>query len=110
MLRSALACALVLVYLRGAAAGQFVKDPQQPIPLDPEYRKLDALVSFLRARNAEQFAIRSPKGIDEASFVPIGGMCSDRHSDSRSGEDHLGWRRGRRHTLIRCRKWYEGKL
>jgi pimeloyl-ACP methyl ester carboxylesterase len=74
MLRSALAYGLMLTFLGGAALGQFAKDPQQPIALDPEYRKLDALVSFLRTRNAEQFAIRSPKGIDEASFVPIGGI------------------------------------
>jgi len=78
MLRSALRCALALCLgataLGRFACGQFAKDPQQPIPLDPEYRKLDALVSFLRARNAEQFAIRSAKGIDEASFVPIGGI------------------------------------
>jgi pimeloyl-ACP methyl ester carboxylesterase len=73
-LRSALACFLVLSSLGGAAFGQFAKDPQQPIPLDPEYRKLDALVSFIRARNAEQFAIRSAKGIDEASYVSIGGI------------------------------------
>ena len=78
MLGSALCRALVFclgtAVLGPFAWGQFAKDPQQPIPLDPEYRKLDALVSFLRARNAEQFAIRSAKGIDEASFVPIGGI------------------------------------
>src|SRR5689334_2800941 len=74
MLRSAIACGLVLISLGGAALGQFVKDPQQPIVLDPEYRKLDALVSFLRARNAEQFAIRTAKGMDEAGFVSIGGI------------------------------------
>lgn len=79
MLRSALACGLVLILLGGAAfgpfaLGQFAKDPQQPTALDAEYRKLDALVSFLRARNAEQFAIRSAKGIDEAIFVSIGGV------------------------------------
>ena len=74
MLRSALASGLLLISLGGTALGQFAKDPQQPIALDPEYRKLDALVSFLRARNAEQFSIRSPTGIDEASYVPIGGI------------------------------------
>jgi hypothetical protein len=74
MLRSALACGLLLISLGATALGQFAKDPQQPIALDPEYRKLDALVSFLRARNAEQFSIRSPTGIDEASYVPIGGI------------------------------------
>jgi pimeloyl-ACP methyl ester carboxylesterase len=74
MPRSALACGLLLVSLGGAALGQFAKDPQQPIALDPEYRKLDALVSFIRARNADKFAITSPKGIDEASYVQIGGI------------------------------------
>lgn len=74
MPRSALAWVLVFISTGGAALGQFATDPQQPTPLDPEYRKLDALVSFLRTRNAEQFAIRSTKGIDEASFVPIGGI------------------------------------
>src|SRR5438270_1365595 len=74
MLPSALACGLVLFSLAGAAFGQFAKDPHQPIPLDPEYRKLDALVSFIRARNADKFAITSPKGIDEAGYVPIGGI------------------------------------
>jgi pimeloyl-ACP methyl ester carboxylesterase len=74
MLRSALACGLVLICMEGAALGQFAKDPQQPIPLDPEYRKFDALVSFVRARNSEQYAIRSPKGIDEASYLALGGI------------------------------------
>jgi pimeloyl-ACP methyl ester carboxylesterase len=75
MLRSTLAFGLLLISSLGAAAlSQFAKDPQQPTALDPEYRKLDALVSFLRARNAEQFTIRSPRGIDEAGFVSIGGI------------------------------------
>ncbi|HEU5414638.1 MAG TPA: alpha/beta hydrolase [Candidatus Angelobacter sp.] len=74
MLRSALVCSLVLIFAGGAAFSQFAKDPQQPIALDPEYRKLDALLSFVRAGNAEQYAIRSAHGIDEASFVPIGGI------------------------------------
>src|SRR6478672_7291952 len=73
-LRSAVACVLMLGSLGGAAYGQFAKDPQQPFPLDPEYRKLDALVSFLRERNAKQFAIRSAKGIDEAGYVNIEGI------------------------------------
>jgi pimeloyl-ACP methyl ester carboxylesterase len=71
---SAIACVLMVGSLGGAAYAQFAKDPQQPIPLDPEYRKLDALVSFLRERNAKQFAIPSTKGIDEAGYVPIGGI------------------------------------
>ncbi len=75
MVRSALACGLVLICLGGAALGQSAKDPQQqPTALDLQYRKLDAHVSFVRTRNADQYSIHSAKGIDEASFVPIGGI------------------------------------
>jgi pimeloyl-ACP methyl ester carboxylesterase len=50
------------------------QDPQQPRAIDPEYRKFDDLVSFLRARNAKQFAIPAPEGIDEAKYIAIGGI------------------------------------
>jgi pimeloyl-ACP methyl ester carboxylesterase len=43
-------------------------------PADSAYRKFDGFLSFIRARNAKQYAITSPAGIDEASFVPIGGI------------------------------------
>ncbi len=39
-----------------------------------EYRQFDDLVSFVRKRNAQQYAITSPKGIDEAQYVTIGGI------------------------------------
>jgi pimeloyl-ACP methyl ester carboxylesterase len=48
--------------------------PAVPPAIDSEYRKFDDLASFLRARNAQQYAISSPKGIDEASFVTVGGI------------------------------------
>ena len=41
---------------------------------EAEYRKLDETLSFLRARNAKQFAIDPAKGIDEARYVTIGGI------------------------------------
>ena len=41
---------------------------------DAGYRKLDETLSVLRARNAKQFAIDSSKGIDESSYVAIGGI------------------------------------
>ncbi len=41
---------------------------------EAEYRKLDETLSFLRARNAKQFAIDPAKGIDEARYVAIGGI------------------------------------
>ena len=46
---------------------------QQPDSID-QYRKLDEFLSFLRTRNAKQYANTSPNGIDEARYVPIGGI------------------------------------
>jgi pimeloyl-ACP methyl ester carboxylesterase len=54
--------------------GQAAKDQQPPTAIDAEYRKFDGLASFVRARNTRQYAISSPKGIDEGSFVTIGGI------------------------------------
>ena len=74
---SALACSLILLCLISGALGQAAHDApeaQQPKATDSEYRKFDDLVSFLRTRNAKQYAIPSPKGIDEAQFVTIGGI------------------------------------
>jgi len=39
-----------------------------------EYRKFDDRISLIRTRNAKQYAITSPKGIDEAQYVTIGGI------------------------------------
>jgi pimeloyl-ACP methyl ester carboxylesterase len=54
------------------AKGQ--QPPAAPLAIDSEYRKFDDLASFQRSRNAQQYAISSPKGIDEASFVTVGGI------------------------------------
>src|SRR5262245_49238771 len=74
MVRSAVVCSLVLFCTEGEAFGQDGRDPEKPRAIDAEYRKFDKLASFLRARNAKQFTITSPKGIDEASFVTLGGI------------------------------------
>ncbi len=43
--------------------------------VDAEYREFDQKhLPFLRGRTAKEFAIDSEKGIDEASYVPIGGI------------------------------------
>jgi pimeloyl-ACP methyl ester carboxylesterase len=55
-------------------SGLTAEDAPQPKAIDSEYRKFDELLSLLRSRNTQQFAIRSAKGIDEASFVSIGGI------------------------------------
>src|ERR1039458_5251176 len=41
---------------------------------DATYRKFDQTLSFLRERNARQYAIDPAKGVDEASYVSIGGI------------------------------------
>ena len=74
---SIIACSLALLCLGRVTFGQAAKDSQLPaIPptIDTEYRKFEGLLSFLRNRNSEQFAISPAKGIDEASFVTVGGI------------------------------------
>ena len=70
---SALGLVLLCSGLACGARGSTAEDPG-PAPADESYRELDRLVSFLRARNTEQFALRSPRRVDEASFVAIGGI------------------------------------
>jgi pimeloyl-ACP methyl ester carboxylesterase len=41
---------------------------------DAEYRKFEKVESFIRARNARDYAISTPNGIDEGSYVSIGGI------------------------------------
>ena len=72
-----LACCLALSCLDGGALSQ-QDQTQQPSPLAPaldaEFRRFEELASFVRARNARDYAISTPKGIDEASYVNIGGI------------------------------------
>jgi pimeloyl-ACP methyl ester carboxylesterase len=43
-------------------------------PADEEYRKLDRLLSLLRDRNRDQFAIDLARGIEEGRYIEIGGI------------------------------------
>lgn len=72
--RFAVACSFLLFLLIPRVYGQAPQDAQQLSPTDAEYRKLDDLLSLLRARNTQQYAITSPKGIDESQYVRIGGI------------------------------------
>jgi pimeloyl-ACP methyl ester carboxylesterase len=82
MIHRAFISGLLSFCLASVTFGQAAKDrqtpavPQAPAPLatDSEYHKFDELLSFLRNRNAKQYAISSPKGIDESSFVTLGGI------------------------------------
>ena len=77
MIRCTVACYLSLFGLCFGMFGQVAKgqqSPAAPSASDSEYRTFDNLASFLRNRNAQQYAISSAKGIDEASFVTVGGI------------------------------------
>jgi len=51
------------------------ENSQQPAsPTTEQYRKFEELVTFVRNRNTKNYAITKPNGIDEASYVPIGGI------------------------------------
>jgi pimeloyl-ACP methyl ester carboxylesterase len=39
-----------------------------------EFRKLDEMLTFLRNRNARDYSITAPNGVDEAKYVEIGGI------------------------------------
>ena len=81
MLREISACCVSLFCLNHPAFSQEKKPQQPPVavpapatPLDAEYRKFDELASFVRARNARDYAISTVKGIDEANYITIGGI------------------------------------
>jgi len=87
MTRTVFVCFLAMFTLAPATLGQAVKEQQPPAPLqapaapastpqamDSEYRKFDEMLTFLRARNAKQYVITSPKGIDESTYVTLGGI------------------------------------
>jgi pimeloyl-ACP methyl ester carboxylesterase len=41
---------------------------------DAEFKKLDKVMAFVRDRNARDYAITSPDGIDDARYVEVGGI------------------------------------
>ena len=78
MIRGIPTSGLLLFFLGSLACAQAPKDqqlPASPPASDAEYRKFDELLSFLRARNAKRYAVSSPKGIDESSYVTLGGIA-----------------------------------
>ena len=65
-------CALLVVNL--LAVSVLAQGSPPPPAADPELQKLDAMMSVLRNRNAQDYAITAPNGIDEAKYVQIGGI------------------------------------
>ena len=48
--------------------------PPQPLQVDADFQKLDAMMRALRNRNAQDYAITARNGIDEAKYVKVGGI------------------------------------
>ena len=42
--------------------------------MDADFQKLDAMMGFVRNRNAQDYAITAPNAVDEARYVEIGGI------------------------------------
>jgi pimeloyl-ACP methyl ester carboxylesterase len=63
---------LVLTLLAVPALAQ-APPPQAPSQ-DAELKKLDAMMTFVRKRNAQDYVITAPNRIDEARYVQIGGI------------------------------------
>jgi hypothetical protein len=85
---------LLLLHLGWASAALALAAirPSPSDSIDAAYRKLDAVMSILRNRRAATYAITTPNGIDESSFVKIGGIeqwvtirGEDRHQGASQG-------------------------
>lgn len=72
-MRHIFVCCILFCCLNLGTFAQARNESQTP-PIDPGYRKLDEFASMLRARSAQTYAITAPNGIDEATYVEIGGI------------------------------------
>ena len=71
MLRSTAA----LVFMCGAAlVSLHAQEASSGRSQAGEFQKLEPALTFLRARNARDYAVTTPNGIDEASYVTLGGL------------------------------------
>jgi len=68
-------CFVFVGFCTGAAApGHAQRSTAQPLQVDADFQKLDAMMNALRDRNARDYAITSENGIDEARYVAVGGI------------------------------------
>jgi hypothetical protein len=76
MMRRLSVFCFVLVSLCTAvtAPGHAQGSTAQPLQVDADLLKLDAMMRALRDRNARDYAITSQNGIDEARYVAVGGI------------------------------------
>ena len=50
------------------------KASSQKAPPDSDAQKFDAMVEFVRRRNARDYAVTTPNSVDEAKYVELGGI------------------------------------
>jgi pimeloyl-ACP methyl ester carboxylesterase len=65
---------LLLVGMLSTAPGRAQDTAARPVPNAAALQKLDTVLAFIRQRNARDYAITTPNGIDEARYVEIGGI------------------------------------
>jgi pimeloyl-ACP methyl ester carboxylesterase len=67
-------CATLVAFGVALALSNSVRSQERPPANADELRKLDATFDFLRTRNAQDYAISTPNGIDEAKYLQVGGI------------------------------------
>src|SRR5262245_61477908 len=65
---------VLLASALSAAPARAQDTAARPVPNAAELQKLDTVLTFLRQRNARDYAITTPNGIDEGRYVEVGGI------------------------------------
>jgi len=68
-------CLIVIVVGTALALSVAARAQERPPPIDDEaLRKVGSTLDLLRTRNASDYAISTPNGIDEARYLTVGGI------------------------------------
>jgi len=73
-MKRATAGLMSLIVLALVATSTPVRSAEAQAPAGADSQKLESMLEFVRARNARDYAITSPNGIDEAKYVEVGGI------------------------------------
>src|SRR5262249_60042757 len=76
MRRTTAAFLMAILLTAGAGAGSLraARNSEQPPADIADFEKLAAVLELVRARNARDYAITSPNGVDEGKYVEVGGI------------------------------------
>lgn len=67
-------CVTLVAFGVALALSSPVRTQQRPPSNGDQLRKLDTTLDFIRKRNAQDYAISTPNGIDEAKYLKVGGI------------------------------------